>query len=137
MLQPTEPTSGHTAPQDHYQGNADDIGAEQGGWFMEPNHCECHPMLAGNDVKLKWGKHTAGEPRKQWDQGLTEWSLSVLIEGDFSIEFKDEICTLRNPGDFVVWRPGVPHTWRANSKSVVLTVRWRARAGSHSQSPCD
>ncbi len=130
MLHPKVPASVRNAQQDHFKGSAVDIGAEHGGWFVLSKHCKCHPMLVGNGLKLKWGDHRAKESRKGWDTGLKEWSLSVLIKGRFSIQFKDKTYTLKRRGDFVVWRPGVSHTWRANSKSLILTVRWRARQKS-------
>jgi len=129
MSNPTVPLPGPSALPDHFLGNADIIGAEPGkrGWFMGTYHSGCHPILAGDEVELKWGIHSTGQRRHDWSQEKEKWSLSVLIEGDFSIEFDGTTYTLIRPGDFVVWQPGVRHTWRANNKSVVLTVRWRGR----------
>jgi quercetin dioxygenase-like cupin family protein len=36
---------------------------------------------------------------------------------------------LERQGDYVVWGPGVDHSWRAEEESVVLTVRWPSVAG--------
>jgi hypothetical protein len=114
----------------HCGGNAKEIGYEckgRGGWFVGHYHESCHPILASYVVEMKWGVHGARESRCDWDKGRPEWSLSVLIRGNFSIEFADKTYPLTKRGDFVIWGPGVPHTWRANARSVILTVRWRER----------
>jgi quercetin dioxygenase-like cupin family protein len=36
---------------------------------------------------------------------------------------------LTRPGDYVVWGPGVDHSWRAEQDAVVLTVRWPSVPG--------
>ena len=112
---------------DHYQGNADVIGTEgrRGGWFMGPYLDACHPILAHDSVELKWGIHYSGECREWAKPEKEKWSLTILIEGDFSVEFDGATYRLIRPGDFVVWQPGFRHKWRANNKSVMLTVRWR------------
>jgi hypothetical protein len=33
-------------------------------------------------------------------------------------------CTLENPGDYIVWGPGVEHTWQAEADSTMLAIRW-------------
>ena len=128
MSKPAVSPSDRNVTQDHFFGNADMIGAEPGrnGWFMGPYHLDCHPILADDLVEVKWGIHHSGESRDCWSQEEEKWSLSVLIEGDFSIEFDGTKYRLIRPGDFVVWQPKVRHKWHANNKSMMLTVRWRA-----------
>ncbi|GAA2918135.1 hypothetical protein GCM10011428_37800 [Streptomyces violaceus] len=32
--------------------------------------------------------------------------------------------TLEKQGDYMVWGPGIDHSWQAEDDSVVVTVRW-------------
>ncbi|HZC00371.1 MAG TPA: signal peptidase I, partial [Gammaproteobacteria bacterium] len=32
--------------------------------------------------------------------------------------------TMNRQGDYVMWGPGIDHSWKALSESVVITVRW-------------
>jgi quercetin dioxygenase-like cupin family protein len=48
---------------------------------------------------------------------------------------KAESVTLSNPGDYVFFAPGVCHTWKANQKTTVISVRWPSIPGD--QVPCD
>jgi quercetin dioxygenase-like cupin family protein len=36
---------------------------------------------------------------------------------------------LTRPGDYVLWGPGVDHSWLAEQESVVVTVRWPSLPG--------
>ena len=77
---------------------------------------------------MKWGIHPEGE-RKVGEWALNELSttFSILIEGEFLLWFKvdGEVreVHLKDRGDYVIWDPGVGHTWEAPVDCVVLTIR--------------
>jgi quercetin dioxygenase-like cupin family protein len=79
---------------------------------------------------MKWGVHRKGESRRAWAVGRPDWSLSILVSGHFTITFVDSAYELTSPGDFVIWGPGVEHSWNAHADSVVVTVRWREQDGA-------
>ena len=108
-------------------GNASDSNR---GWFIGPYCADENPLLAGAGIQVKWGVHTAGDARDTWDNGVEEWSLCLLVNGSLTLTFADGCETLESPGDFVMWQPRTPHTWRANHDSTVITVRWLTSSDS-------
>jgi hypothetical protein len=108
----------------HFSGNAESLGASFGGWFVGPYHLPDDEMVARPNLEMKWGSHSGGEARQDWDAGSASWSLSILITGSFNILFEDRTVELRAPGDFAMWRPLTRHSWLAITDAVVVTVRW-------------
>jgi quercetin dioxygenase-like cupin family protein len=111
-----------------YVGNATQDGALDAGWLLghfkapgDPRHSDA--------VEVKWGVHEAGEERAEWATGERRTALLVLISGRFRVRLRDRAVLLERQGDYVVWGPGVDHSWRADEASVVLTVRWPSVAG--------
>lgn len=108
-------------------GNAYDEGDKHRGWlvghFIEP----AHGVQNSTDVEIKWGVHEAGEERPDWTKGETRTSFMVLISGRFLQRLPDRDVELAKPGDYVMWGPGIVHTWRALERSVMLTVRWPSK----------
>lgn len=82
------------------------------------------------DVELKWGVHPAGETRTEWAADPARTTLSVLVSGHFSVYLDDGTteapanAELTRQGDYVIFGPGINHTWRAHADTVILTVRW-------------
>lgn len=107
-----------------YSGNAADDGAERRGWilghFMEPSTGD----RSTNALEVKWGIHQAGEKRSDWVTGERRTTLVLLIQGHFDVVFRDGNASLARQGDYLVWGPGVDHSWEAKQDSVVVTVRW-------------
>jgi hypothetical protein len=110
-------------------GNAGGDGLNGGrGWFvgrfMPP---ETGPCRAGA-VEVKWGVHHAGERRPSVVGGSDTVSLALLVSGRFTLKFPDvrDDVVLRQQGDYVVYGPGVPHTWFADEDSTIITIRWPA-----------
>jgi hypothetical protein len=124
-------------------GNARRDGGDFGGWFVG--------NLAGwnrsggtnipvrqfgyrqtKTVEIKWGVHSRGEVRPGGWSGLSEgYSISLLVRGVFKLTFGDPVnpeiwqeLRLEHEGDYILWGPGIAHTWQALADSVVLTVRW-------------
>lgn len=115
-------------------GNAEDFGTPTRGWFIG-NFLD--PTTAGprftDDVEVKWSVHPKGDHRPDIAPGSDTTTLTILIEGRFEQIFPDQQpgnTVMDRPGDFALYGPGVPHTWRALADSVMLTVRWKARTAA-------
>ena len=105
-------------------GNAMEAGRDTRGWFaghFVPG--EANP-LRSEDVELKWFVHGRGEVRSEWSPPSPVRTLNVLIRGSFVLVFPDREVALQREGDFVVFGPDVPHSYRSIEESLVLTVRW-------------
>ncbi|MEV0731080.1 signal peptidase I [Polymorphospora sp. NPDC050346] len=107
-------------------GNAAESG-RAGGWFVGP-FLERAGIRRTDRVELKWGVHRAGERRDGISDGAGVGSAAVLVTGSFVMEFptKRRHVLLSRCGDYVLYGPGVAHSWHAVTDSTVLTVRWPA-----------
>lgn len=111
-----------------YVGNAGIDGPLDGGWLL--GHFKpVGDLRHSTDVEIKWGVHPPGDERAEWAVGETRTALLVLISGRFRVELRDRSVLLARQGDYIVWGPGVDHSWRAEEPSVVLTVRWPSIPG--------
>lgn len=110
-------------------GNAAVEGENRWGWvighFITPSD---DPRSTPN-LEVKWGVHQAGEGRKEWALNREATTLSILISGRFVLQFPNQECVLSQPGDYVLWCPGVPHCWLAEEASTIVTVRWPSLSG--------
>lgn len=109
-----------------YKGNARDSGKFSQGWFMGHFITE-HSLLKSTEVELKFGEHNMGDIC-EWKSSCKGFSISILIKGEFLINFKTlnhiERITLEKEGDYVIWDNDVLHKWESLKDSTVLTVRW-------------
>ncbi|WP_116199108.1 signal peptidase I [Amycolatopsis circi] len=105
-------------------GNANEDAADNRGWlvghFLDPSH----GVRATNDVEVKWANHPAGDKRPEWTADDQRTTLVMLISGEFRIDVTGGAKTMSRQGDYVMWGPGIDHSWEALADSVVLTVRW-------------
>jgi quercetin dioxygenase-like cupin family protein len=99
------------------------------GWFLGHFMPGEDNPLRSSDVELKWFTHAKGETRDEWSPPNTVRTLNVLIRGRFTLLFPDREVLLANEGDFVLFGPGVAHSFRSDEESLVLTVRWPSRSG--------
>ncbi|WP_327115932.1 signal peptidase I [Streptomyces sp. NBC_01341] len=111
-----------------YVGRAAADAALDHGWLLghfkdppDPRHSEA--------LEIKWGVHPRGDERARWVRGEERTALLVLISGRFRMRFGGRDVLLEHQGDYVVWGPGVDHSWCAEEESVVLTVRWPSVPG--------
>lgn len=111
-----------------YVGNAAHDGALDSGWLLGHFKPTSDPRHS-TDVEIKWGIHPKGERRAQWVTGERRSALLVLVSGRFRVIFRDSDALLERQGDYVVWGPGVDHTWIAEDEAVVMTVRWPSVPG--------
>lgn len=107
-----------------HSGNAVEDGSERRGWiighFIDPDK----GIRLSDDVEVKWATHPAGDERPEWTADDQRTTLVMLVEGKFRINLTEGSATLSRQGDYVLWGPGIDHSWEAISPSVVLTVRW-------------
>jgi hypothetical protein len=106
-----------------YAGNANDDATDHRGWLVG------HFMSDGDlrqtkDVEIKWGIHPAGDNREAWQGEEYRTTVLVLISGRFRIRLSEGEQVLERQGDYVMWGPGIGHSWHAEHDSVVVTVRW-------------
>lgn len=107
-----------------FTGNVNDVSKDTRGWMM--GHFmpgEANP-LRNRDVEVKWYTHPRGDVRSEWAPGNPVRTLNILIRGHFILLFPEQEVALEKEGDFVLFGPGMPHSYRAVEESVVLTVRW-------------
>lgn len=107
-----------------YSGNAADDGANNRGWilghFIEP----AENLKSTKDLEVKWGVHPVGQQRLEWTVDDQRTTLVLLVEGRFRIDLTGGNVILAHRGDYVVWGPGIDHSWQAEEDSIVITVRW-------------
>jgi len=108
---------------DWHFGNVAEDSDEHRGWFIG------HFMPDGSihqsqDVEVKWGRHPAGEQRKNWHDDEARTTILLLIEGRFRIDLSTVSHVLAKLGDYAIWGPGIGHSWQAEEDSTVLTIRW-------------
>lgn len=70
------------------------------------------------------GPASTEDARAGWVSGERRTTLAILLDGRFRIDLDGGSVTLSRQGDFVLWGPGVGHSWPALEASTVLTVPW-------------
>ncbi|HEY8123281.1 MAG TPA: cupin domain-containing protein [Myxococcota bacterium] len=109
-------------------GNVAEASAATRGWFVGHFMPGDVNPLRSEAVEMKWFTHAKGETRPEWAPGSPVKTLNLLLRGRFVLRFPDEEVVLAREGDFVLFGPGVPHSFRSEEESLVLTVRWPSRA---------
>jgi quercetin dioxygenase-like cupin family protein len=113
---------------DWYQGNAAEDGCARRGWFLGHFIDPAEGVRSSEAVEVKWGIHPTGDKRPEWTADDQRSTLVIMVEGSFRIDLTEATVTLAKQGDYVVWGPGIDHTWEALSDSIVITVRWPSLA---------
>jgi mannose-6-phosphate isomerase-like protein (cupin superfamily) len=98
------------------------------GWFLGHFMPGDDNPLRTSDLELKWLTHAKGETRVEWAPGNPVKTLNILMRGRFVLLFPDREVALEKEGDFVLFGPDVPHSFRSEEESLVLTVRWPSLA---------
>jgi quercetin dioxygenase-like cupin family protein len=117
---------------DRVHGNAAIDGEAFHSWIVGHFVPESLAPRFSNDVEIKWATHRAGERQSEWTVNETATTISILIRGRDRISFPDGDVVLEHEGDYVLWGPGVPHRWRAETEAVVITVRWPSTSNDSS-----
>lgn len=102
--------------------NGNATGFDHNGWFMGHFMEKELGMLHTQDFEMKWGVQARGEGRDTWSSDHRQ-TISILISGRMDVIFRDRTVTLKNPGDFVMWKDE-DHKSDIPEDSVILTVRW-------------
>ncbi len=116
-------------------GNAKVEGASRWGWFLGHFISTTDDPRSTTSLEVKWAVHKAGDGRTQWATNLEATTLSILIKGRFRIQFPEQDVLLSREGDYVLWCPGMPHSWSAEEDSTILTVRWPSKSGDSVEVP--
>lgn len=116
-------------------GNAPVEAENRWGWVMGHFLTPTDDPRSTPLLEVKWGVHKAGESRQQWAMNVEATTLSILIKGQFCLQFPEQQVILCHEGDYVLWLPGVPHTWSAEEDSTILTVRWPSKSGDSVEVP--
>lgn len=116
-------------------GNASVEGANRWGWFIGHFIAPIDDPRSTSVLEVKWGVHKAGDERTQWATNAEATTLSILIKGRFRLQFPEQEILLSREGDYVIWSLGVPHCWRAEVDSTVVSVRWPSKPGDSKEIP--
>jgi hypothetical protein len=118
-------------------GNAVEEG--RGGWFIGQFISIEEGLKHQNALELKWGRHPKGECRPAFAEYKISTTVCILISGILSTKaiVGEETCevTLRQPGDYIIFGPKVPHSWEAVEDCIVLSVRFPSVAADQIELP--
>ncbi len=118
--------TGNTVDSAHQQ--------DRSGWFVG-QFMPVNSPANTRDVEIKWGVHAAGDTNEGFCKNRTAKTVSILIEGRFSLTFQgpdgSQTVMLERKGDYALWDAGITHNWAALEDSVVLTVRWPSLPHDH------
>jgi mannose-6-phosphate isomerase-like protein (cupin superfamily) len=112
-----------------YTGNAESDAGENRSWLVG-HFKDRDDIRYDEDVEVKVSSHVAGDEREAWSTGEVRRTFFMLMTGRWRLDLEveetghRESVILEKPGDYVVWGPGVSHTYRAEDDSVMITVRW-------------
>lgn len=105
-------------------GNATEDASATRGWlvghFIDPSQ----GVRSTGDLEVKWAHHPVGDKRPEWTSDDQRTTLVLLVEGNFRVDLTDGGKVLACQGDYIMWGPGIDHSWEALADSVVVTVRW-------------
>lgn len=106
-----------------YVGNAQADGDSHRGWLV--GHFVAPPSVRWTEaLEIKWGVHPKGDSRKHWSTDEQRTTVVILVHGRHRVDLSVGSALLEKPGDYVIWGPGIDHTWETEEDSVVITVRW-------------
>jgi hypothetical protein len=98
------------------------------GWFVGQFVSPAGGLRSRDDIEIKWAVHPAGDVRARgWSLNRTATTIAILLEGSLVILFRgsgwERKVELVRKGDYVIFNPGVEHTWYSEVDSLVLTIR--------------
>lgn len=108
-------------------GNAALDGKHTSGWWVGHFIKPADSLRHVESVETKWASHKAGAKHDggKFSVNAVATSMAVLIAGKHRVEFADGASViLQFPGDYVIWAPGVAHSWTALEDSTMLCIRW-------------
>lgn len=115
---------GSVVSRNWHSGNAEDDAREYRGWILGHFIDPAEGIRSSKDVEIKWGIHPAGEKRADWTADDQRITVVFQVSGEFRIDLTEGSFTLERKGDYLIWGPGIDHSWEALTDAVVVTVRW-------------
>jgi hypothetical protein len=106
-----------------YVGNAVRDGKDHHSWIVG-RFMNDDDVRQSEGVEIKWGTHTRGEERADWEGDETRTTVLLLVKGRFRVDLSVDSFVLEQEGDYAMWGPEIGHSWRAEEDSIVVTVRW-------------
>ncbi len=106
-----------------FTGNTKEAGADHRGWFVG-NFMKPIPLRT-ESVEIKWSEHK--EYNKKETPGESGAStLVVLMRGKEIIKFPatGQEVVLEKEGDFLLFRPNMPHNSEFFPNTLVMVIRW-------------
>jgi hypothetical protein len=113
-----------TVTTNRHFGNASTDFRTTRGWILGHFIDHADGIRHTKDVEVKWGIHPAGDRRAEWTTGEHRTTLLLLVQGRFQIDLSDDSRVLSDRGDYILWGPGIDHSWEALADSIVVTIRW-------------
>lgn len=107
-----------------YTGNAGDDAHAHRGWLLGHFIRPPGSVRSTGALEVKWGIHPAGQKRPEWSTDERRTTMVLLVSGRFRVELSNGGALLDRQGDYLVWGPGIDHTWQAEEDSAVVTIRW-------------
>jgi hypothetical protein len=109
-----------------YSGNA--IVDGRRGWFIGQFVARELGLRHQRALEIKWGWHPKGEQRARFAYSRVSTTVSLLVSGSFVVRLriggKTYEMSMSIPGDFIVFGPGVPHSWEALEECLVISIRF-------------
>lgn len=110
-------------PSSVYKGNAFKDGPEHRGWIVG-RFMPHEDVRRSKDVEVKWGVHQRGDINMAAPHDETRTTFVLLVNGGFRLRVGATEHVLSSAGDYVMWGPGLSHSWYAEDDSQVITIRW-------------
>lgn len=110
-------------PNSVQYGNALQDGGSSQGWWVGHFMPKESPRYS-SQVETKWAIHRRGTKHNGFSANKVATSMAILISGRHRLEFDNASVLLERPGDYVIWNPGVAHSWSAIDDSTMLCIRW-------------
>jgi quercetin dioxygenase-like cupin family protein len=111
-----------------YFGNAQKDGDKNRGWLLGHFIRPAEDVRSSSALEVKWGIHPSGQQRPEWTADDQRTTLLLLVSGRFRLDLTVDSFTLERQGDYVVWGPGIDHSWQAEEDSIVVTIWWPSLA---------
>ena len=105
-------------------GHVNDDSAGTRGWLVGHFVHPSQGVRSTEAVEVKWAHHQAGDTRSEWTKGDQRTALVILVSGEFRVDVTGGSKTMNRQGDYIIWGPGIDHSWAAIADSIVVTVRW-------------
>ena len=108
-------------------GNAIEEGRENrgSGWFIGYFISPLNGDACCQDIEVKWGIHRAGEEKLGIGTNRSCKTISLLVRGRFTLIFPNHgDVVLATEGDYIIFGADIPHSWRAEEDSTIISIRW-------------